>query len=84
MESIRNKKYLVTGANSGIGLQTCKMLLLAGAKVYMVDKNSNNMETLKSEYAESCDFMVFDLSKPDEIPELFDYNYHLLALAFHY
>lgn len=72
MESIRNKKYLVTGANSGIGLQTCKRLLALGARVFMVDKNSNNMEALKAENAEFCDFMVFDLSKPGEVPTLFD------------
>ena len=36
---LKGKTYLVTGGNSGIGLETCKSLLSAGAKVIMCSRS---------------------------------------------
>lgn len=67
-----NGQYLITGANSGIGLAMCKTLLKSEAQVYMVDINFNNMELLKNYYPNQCDYIVFDLSKPENVPSLFE------------
>ncbi len=52
--NFQNKSVLVTGAASGIGLETVKAFLQCGADVYMADYNENELalqvSTLRNEY----------------------------------
>ena len=52
--NFQNKSVLVTGAASGIGLETVKAFLQCGADVYMTDYNENELalqvSTLRNEY----------------------------------
>ena len=40
------KKYLITGATSGIGLATCKKILSNGDIVYAVGRNNSKLAIL--------------------------------------
>ena len=72
MYDFKNKTYLVTGANSGMGKCVTKMLIEAGAVVFMVDKNTDNISIIASEASNGSDFMAFDLNQPSRIHEIFD------------
>lgn len=58
-------KCLVTGASSGIGRETCRVLSLQGAKVVGTGRNKAELSSLKNEGA-IVDFLVADLTKPGE------------------
>ena len=67
------KKYLITGATSGIGLATCKKILSNGDIVYAVGRNNSKLSDFSSEYDEnSFHFLLFDLSKISLIESIFN------------
>ena len=43
--SFKGKKAIVIGGSSGIGKATAKQLLIAGATVYIVGRDQNNLES---------------------------------------
>lgn len=59
----KDKICVITGASSGMGLEATKMLVELGAKVYALDLNECNLEDII--------FLKCDLSKKDEIDEVF-------------
>lgn len=64
-KQLSSLKCLVTGASSGIGRETCRVLSLQGAKVVGTGRNESELSSLKSEGA-IVDFIVADLTKPGE------------------
>ncbi len=44
LESLQGKTYLITGANSGVGFEAAKLLLVNDAKVVMLNRNANKSE----------------------------------------
>jgi 5,10-methylene-tetrahydrofolate dehydrogenase/methenyl tetrahydrofolate cyclohydrolase len=40
---LTDKKYLITGASSGLGKDMCKLLLQQNAKVIMVSRSIDNL-----------------------------------------
>lgn len=72
MYDFKNKKYLVTGANSGIGRCVTNMLIEAGAAVFMVDKNTDKIAEIAKEASNGSDYMEFDLSQPSKVNEVFN------------
>jgi len=44
---LKNKTALVTGGNSGLGLEITKLLLKNGAKVYVLGRDTGKLQTLK-------------------------------------
>jgi NAD(P)-dependent dehydrogenase (short-subunit alcohol dehydrogenase family) len=67
------KKYLITGATSGIGLATCKKILSNGDIVYAVGRNNSKLSDFSSEYDENFfHFLLFDLSKISLIESIFN------------
>lgn len=59
------KTAVVTGAASGIGLATTKMLLAGGARVVMVDRNEVALQHLASELGSQSLPHVTDLLNPE-------------------
>jgi NAD(P)-dependent dehydrogenase (short-subunit alcohol dehydrogenase family) len=47
--SFKGKKAIVIGGSSGIGKATAKQLLIAGATVYILGRDQNNLESAASE-----------------------------------
>ena len=72
---MKNKNILITGATSGIGLETAKSLAKKGANIYIVarstDKAKSTVEEIKK-FSENnnIDFFVADLSSLKEVRKL--------------
>ena len=65
---ITGKNIVLTGCNSGIGLETLKLLLKGGNKVLCVDKNVNNLK----KFDPACiTVLEKDISSPEAVDEVF-------------
>ena len=64
---VKDRRYLVTGAASGIGRATALLLSEVGAKVLLVDINEENLRILQSECKGESDILVLDLTDADAI-----------------
>ena len=74
---IKNKTVLITGADSGIGKETAKLLLNDGVNVILTDKNIEDVERvqeeLKKEYPKSSIFAFgCDLTNNDDVVGMAD------------
>jgi short-subunit dehydrogenase len=63
---IKNKVAIVTGASSGIGEATVKLLSQKGARVVLVARSKEKLEKLSKELSESY-VVVADMSKEDDV-----------------
>ena len=59
---IKGRRYLVTGAASGIGRATSLLLSEMGAKVLLVDINEENLIAVQKECEGETDILVLDLT----------------------
>lgn len=66
---IRGKVAIVTGASSGIGLATAKLLTKEGAKVALVARSKEKLERISKELPGSF-VVVCDMAKEPEIKEM--------------
>ncbi|HUD44426.1 MAG TPA: SDR family oxidoreductase [Patescibacteria group bacterium] len=66
---IKDKVAIVTGASSGIGLATAKLLAQKGAKVALVSRSKDKLEKLSKGLPDSL-VVVADMSKPEEIKSM--------------
>lgn len=64
---VRNRRYLVTGAASGIGRATALLLSEIGAKVLLVDINEESLLKVKRECQGETDILVLDLTNAEAI-----------------
>lgn len=56
MSKLQNKVAIITGATSGIGLETAKLFLNEGAKVVLTGRNQEKLDAIRSEL--SGDFLL--------------------------
>lgn len=63
---IDNKVVIVTGASSGIGLATARLLTAGGAKVALVARSADKLSQLSDEFVESF-ARPTDMTKPEDI-----------------
>ena len=63
---VKAKVAVVTGASSGIGYATAKLLSSKGVKLALVARSKDKLEKLAKELPEAVAFPT-DISKPDEI-----------------
>ena len=84
----KNKKVLITGGTSGLGLNLAKFFLNEGAKVITVSRRKKSLITKKS-YIKHISFNLSNFSKYDilfkKIPKLFgkiDYFIHAAGVHF--
>lgn len=61
------KTWLITGANSGLGLEMTRQLLADGHKVIATARRPETLEELKREHAAELDIVALDLTEPDSI-----------------
>lgn len=66
------KKYIVTGATSGIGLALSKKLLDAKAIVIGIGREASKVRFLSQEFPDTFSFLPFDLNNVDELEPFFD------------
>ncbi len=66
---IENKVAIVTGASSGIGLATAKLLSSKGARVALVSRSKEKLEKLSDEVPNSADFPA-DMAKIFEVKRM--------------
>lgn len=67
---IQNKNIVLTGGDSGIGLEVLKLLLAGKNRVLCVDKNIGNLEKIKDE---NLIIMQKDVSTKEAVDEIFDF-----------
>lgn len=75
LPSLEGKKYLVTGANSGLGFSACKTFLLKGASVIMACRNMERAlqakeNLLKIVPSGQIDIVEFDQADKESIERL--------------
>ncbi|WP_193311884.1 SDR family oxidoreductase [Rouxiella sp. S1S-2] len=68
--SLTGKVAAITGAASGIGLACAKMLLSAGAKVVLVDREGEKLEKIVAELGENAFALQIDLMKSEEVDNI--------------
>ncbi|CAG8960793.1 hypothetical protein HYFRA_00002330 [Hymenoscyphus fraxineus] len=72
--SVKDKVALVTGGGSGIGLMATQALAVNGAKVYIVGRTEEKLETVVKTYGQNISGsiipIVADISKKEEISRL--------------
>ena len=70
IEDLNGKTYLVTGTTSGTGFEAAKILLLKGAKVVMLNRNSqkatNTISTLKNELGNNIDVSNIEMDLAEQ------------------
>ena len=72
MERWNNRVVLVTGASSGIGETTCRLLSQNGMKVVGCARQVDKLERMKNELRSFYPFKC-DLQKEDEIKSMFQW-----------
>ena len=69
---LRNKKILVTGASSGIGKETCQLLSIIGADIYITGRNIERLEELRNSCKNIKQLISADLTDDAAIEVLVD------------
>lgn len=70
--NIRDRRFLITGAASGIGKATTQILANLGAELILVDYNEEGLhQFIKQQSSDKLHPLVLDLSEPEQIrPEI--------------
>lgn len=65
--SLKGKVAAITGAASGIGLECARILLQAGAKVVLIDREREKLQRLTDELGDNAYPLVIDLLNPQQV-----------------
>jgi len=69
--NIKDRVAIVTGASSGIGLATAKLLTKSGAKVALVARSDNKLKNISKDLKNSF-VVVCDMEKQDQVEDMID------------
>ena len=70
MKNVENKVIIITGASSGIGEETAKVLAANGAKVVLSARREDRLQKLAAEIGENAAYLKSDVSNPDDMAAL--------------
>ena len=70
MDRLKNKRTLITGGTSGIGLETAHQFLAEGARVAITAKDSKSLESARQQLGSDALFIASDASNPSAQIEL--------------
>jgi NADP-dependent 3-hydroxy acid dehydrogenase YdfG len=76
MSNIAGKVVVITGASSGIGEATARLLAQSGASVVLGARRTEKLESLTSAIRSeggSADYRILDVTKRDQMEELINY-----------
>ena len=71
-EELKNRRVMVTGAASGIGLATAVRFAAEGARVFVVDCNRQALEETQRAHPEFAGFSPADVSKEEDVRAAFE------------
>ncbi|XP_043264069.1 uncharacterized oxidoreductase SSP1627-like [Colletes gigas] len=74
IEMIKDKVVIITGASSGIGEATAKLLVEQGAKVVLGARREERLKELADKLGPNVSYKKTDVSKFDEVKSLIDYT----------
>ncbi|WP_392713356.1 SDR family oxidoreductase [Rhizobium ruizarguesonis] len=69
-QDLSGKVAAVTGAASGIGLECAKVMLVAGARVVLVDRNEDALKEICSKLDANAIPLVIDLTDPKSVARM--------------
>ncbi|MGO6907585.1 SDR family oxidoreductase, partial [Rhizobium ruizarguesonis] len=69
-QDLSGKVAAVTGAASGIGLECAKVMLVAGARVVLVDRNEDALKEICSKLDANAIPLVTDLTDPKSVARM--------------
>lgn len=70
LESFTEKVVIITGASSGIGAATARLLVQEGAKVVLAARSTDRLAALASELGPAALALTVDVTKKDEVARL--------------
>lgn len=70
MKSIENKVVIITGASSGIGAETARVLAKNGAKVVLSARREERLKKLVEEIGENAVYLKSDVSNAEDMQAL--------------
>ncbi len=68
--SIQNKVVIITGASSGIGAATAKLLASKGAKIVLAARREDRLQALASEIGANAIYQATDVTNRDQMASL--------------
>ena len=71
MKNVENKVIIITGASSGIGEETARVLAENGAKVVLSARREDRLKKLSDEIGANAAYLKSDVVNPDEMKALF-------------
>lgn len=74
--NVKGKVALITGGGSGIGLMATQSLAVNGAKVYIVGRTQEKLDTVVKTYSQGIPGQIIpivaDVSKKEDIAKLYE------------
>src|ERR1700681_2779893 len=67
--NLQGKIAVVTGAASGLGLATSKVLAAAGARIAVFDRDEKKLQALKSDLGDGCLTRVVDVADETSVKD---------------
>ncbi|WP_042347074.1 SDR family NAD(P)-dependent oxidoreductase [Bacillus massiliigorillae] len=72
LDSLRNKRVVITGGASGIGLATAIRFAKEGSIVTILDRNKEQLSNTLREYPSIAHGVIADVSNPIEVKQVFE------------
>ena len=74
MENVENKVILITGASSGIGRETARVLAQNGARVVLSARREERLKELAAELGERAAYLPSDVTRLEDTTMYHDYS----------